>query len=205
MAKPAKKKIEKAKRPKTAATLALPAVAEAQARPEKTKVEKAKRPKTDTGSAKARPAAPQVKPVNLAKAVRMIEKRILRPSIAASDSGAAAVLERLLCVIEQRRVQGDATNSHSAKLLARGTPKVAQKLGEEAVELVIEAVARNREATVSESADLIYHLLVLWVDAGITPDEVWLELCRREGISGIAEKASRPKAVIRLAKTSKLP
>jgi phosphoribosyl-ATP pyrophosphohydrolase len=115
------------------------------------------------------------------------------------------VLERLWGVIEQRRVMGDAATSHSARLLARGTQKVAQKLGEEAVELVIEAVARNREATISESADLLYHLLVLWVDASVAPDDVWRELCRREGISGIAEKAARPKTITRLAKTRKLP
>ena len=123
----------------------------------------------------------------------------------AHDVAAAGVLERLWGVIEQRRVMGDAATSHSARLLARGTQKVAQKLGEEAVELVIEAVARNREATISESADLLYHLLVLWVDAGVAPDEVWRELCRREGISGIAEKAARPKTITRLAKTRKLP
>ncbi len=203
MAKPAKKKVEKAKRPKAVATRMPTAAVEAPAKPAKKKVEKAKRPKAD--ATKARAAAPAAKPIKLAKAVRRIEKRILKPAIAANDSGAAGVLERLWGVIEQRRVTGNAATSHSARLLARGTPKVAQKLGEEAVELVIEAVAGNREATISESADLLYHLLVLWVDAGVAPEEVWRELCRREGISGIAEKAARPKVLVRLAKTTKLP
>ncbi|WP_353211511.1 phosphoribosyl-ATP diphosphatase [Rhodovarius sp.] len=199
MAKPAKKKVEKAKRPKAVVTHALPAVVEA---PAKNKVAKAKSPKASATVIKVLAAAPVAKPVKLAKAVRQIEKRLLKP---AHDSAAAGVLERLWSVIEQRRVMGDAATSHSARLLARGTQKVAQKLGEEAVELVIEAVARNREATISESADLLYHLLVLWVDASVAPDDVWRELCRREGISGIAEKAARPKTITRLAKTRKLP
>lgn len=199
MAKPAKKKVEKAKRPKAVVTHALPAVVEA---PAKNKVAKAKSPKASATVIKVLAAAPIAKPVKLAKAVRQIEKRLLKPG---HDSAAAGVLERLWGVIEQRRVMGDAATSHSARLLARGTQKVAQKLGEEAVELVIEAVARNREATISESADLLYHLLVLWVDASVAPDDVWRELCRREGISGIAEKAARPKTITRLAKTRKLP
>ena len=199
MAKPAKKKVEKAKRPKAVAARVLPVVVEAPAKPAKKKIAKAKPSAT---AIKLLAPAPIAKPVKLAKAVRQIEKRVRKP---ANDGAAAGVLERLWGVIEQRRIVGDAATSHSARLLARGTQKVAQKLGEEAVELVIEAVARNREATISESADLLYHLLVLWVDAGVAPDEVWRELCRREGISGIAEKAARPKTITRLAKTRKLP
>ena len=87
--------------------------------------------------------------------------------------GNATILDRLWQVVENRRLTGDVNASHSARLLARGTPKVAQKLGEEAVECVIEAVQGNREATVLESADVLYHLLVVWVDAGIHPEEVW--------------------------------
>jgi phosphoribosyl-ATP pyrophosphohydrolase len=201
MAKPAKKKVEKAKRPKAIAARVLPVAVEAPAKPAKKKIAKAKTPKATT-TIKVLAPAPIAKPVKLAKAVRQIEKRVRKP---AHDSAAAGVLERLWGVIEQRRVMGDAATSHSARLLARGTQKVAQKLGEEAVELVIEAVARNREATISESADLLYHLLVLWVDAGVAPDDVWRELCRREGISGIAEKAARPAGIIRAAGTRKLP
>jgi phosphoribosyl-ATP pyrophosphohydrolase len=107
--------------------------------------------------------------------------------------------------VEARRLSGDVEHSHSARLLARGTAKVAQKLGEEAVECVIEATQGNRAATVLESADLLYHLIVVWVDAGIRPEEVWAELARRQGISGIAEKAARPKSLVRAAQTTKLP
>ena len=117
----------------------------------------------------------------------------------------ATVLEALWRTVESRRLAGDVDHSHSARLIARGTAKVAQKLGEEAVECVIEATQGNRAATILESADLLYHLVVLWVDAGIRPDEVWAELARRQGISGIAEKAARPKGLLRAAATSKLP
>jgi phosphoribosyl-ATP pyrophosphohydrolase len=100
------------------------------------------------------------------------------------------VLDRLFQVVESRR-GADPTVSHSARLLSRGMPKVAQKFGEEAVECLIEAVAGNQAALIGESADVLYHLMVLWVGAGVTPAEVWHELARREGVSGIAEKAAR--------------
>jgi phosphoribosyl-ATP pyrophosphohydrolase len=100
------------------------------------------------------------------------------------------VLDLLFAAILERRT-ADPAVSYTAKLLGRGTPKIAQKLGEEAVETAIEAVLGNRKALVGESSDLLYHLLVLWADAGITPADVWEELQRRQGISGIAEKQSR--------------
>lgn len=104
----------------------------------------------------------------------------------------ASVLDRLWSVVLSRR-DADPALSHSARLLSRGTPKVAQKFGEEAVECLIEAVAGNREALIAESADVLYHLLVLWVDGGIRPGEVWNELQMREGVSGVAEKAARAR------------
>ncbi|HVB67582.1 MAG TPA: phosphoribosyl-ATP diphosphatase [Acetobacteraceae bacterium] len=104
------------------------------------------------------------------------------------------VLDRLYAVVQSRR-DADPAVSHSARLLSRGLPKVAQKFGEEAVECLIEAVAGNRDALVAESADVLYHLMVLWVAGGVTPDDVWTELKRREGISGIAEKASRARTL----------
>jgi phosphoribosyl-ATP pyrophosphohydrolase len=118
----------------------------------------------------------------------------------------AVVLDRLFAVVESRR-DADPTISHSARLLSRGAAKVAQKFGEEAVECLIEAVAGNRDALVAESADVLYHLLVLWVSSGVAPHEVWAELVRREGISGIAEKAARakPATVARRSGTSKIP
>ncbi|HEY0185235.1 MAG TPA: phosphoribosyl-ATP diphosphatase [Rhodopila sp.] len=118
----------------------------------------------------------------------------------------AVVLDRLFTVVESRR-NADPTISHSARLLSRGPAKVAQKFGEEAVECLIEAVAGNREALIGESADVLYHLLVLWVSSGVSPGDVWAELVRREGISGIAEKAARakPMAVRDRLGTSKIP
>lgn len=117
-----------------------------------------------------------------------------------------SVLDRLWGVVTTRRT-ADPAVSHSARLLSRGTAKVAQKFGEEAVECLIEAVSGNRAALIGESADVLYHLIVLWVDAGIRPEEIWAELQRREGVSGIAEKASRARA-LPLAfgmKTTKIP
>jgi phosphoribosyl-ATP pyrophosphohydrolase len=118
----------------------------------------------------------------------------------------AVVLDRLFTVIESRR-DADPTISHSARLLSRGPAKVAQKFGEEAVECLIEAVAGNRDALIAESADVLYHLLVLWVSSGVSPADVWAELIHREGISGIAEKAARAKPVVvrRKLGTSKIP
>jgi phosphoribosyl-ATP pyrophosphohydrolase len=119
---------------------------------------------------------------------------------------AASVLDRLWSVIVSRR-DADPAVSHSARLLSRGTAKVAQKFGEEAVECLIEAVAGNRDAMIGESADVLYHLIVLWVSADVAPDEVWAELKRREGVSGIAEKASRA-ALLPIAfglETTKIP
>jgi phosphoribosyl-ATP pyrophosphohydrolase len=103
------------------------------------------------------------------------------------------VLERLWQVVEARR-GADPDSSYTAKLLARGTAKVAQKFGEEAVEAVIEGVRGDRAAFVGESADVLYHLFVMWAAAGVTPDEVAAELARREGTSGLAEKKSRKPA-----------
>ncbi len=109
---------------------------------------------------------------------------------APTDKTDAAVLDDLFAVIEQRR-GADPGGSYVAQTLAGGTPAVARKLGEEALETVIAALARDRDAVVSESADLLFHLLVLWADARVTPDEVYAELARRRGTSGLAEKASR--------------
>jgi phosphoribosyl-ATP pyrophosphohydrolase len=111
-------------------------------------------------------------------------------TVATGDARSGTVLDRLWEVVDSRR-EANPSASHSARLLARGKAKVAQKFGEEAVECVIEAAVGNRDALILESADLIYHLMVVWVDAGIRPDEVWAELERRQGISGIAEKSGR--------------
>ncbi|MDR3530521.1 MAG: phosphoribosyl-ATP diphosphatase [Rhodopila sp.] len=135
-----------------------------------------------------------------------VKKLRVAKAIKAPAHSDAVVLDRLFAVVESRR-DADPTVSHSARLLSRGPAKVAQKFGEEAVECLIEAVAGNRDALVAESADVLYHLLVLWVSSGVNPTEVWAELVRREGISGIAEKAARAKPVVvrRKLGTSKIP
>jgi phosphoribosyl-ATP pyrophosphohydrolase len=102
------------------------------------------------------------------------------------------VLEHLYQVILSRR-GADPAQSNTARLFAKGKKKIAQKLGEEAVETVIEGVKGDKDGVVAESADLLYHLLVLWAALDVKPDEVWDALRAREGISGIAEKAARPK------------
>ena len=99
-------------------------------------------------------------------------------------------LERLWRVIESRR-GADPDTSYTARLFGRGNAKIAQKLGEEAVEAVIEGVRGDRDALIGESADLFYHLLVLWAAVGVSPADVAGELARREGTSGIAEKRGR--------------
>lgn len=102
----------------------------------------------------------------------------------------ADVLERLYATIESRR-GADPETSWTAKLFAQGRPKIAQKVGEEAVEVNIAALTEGPDALAAESADLLYHLLVLWADADVKPADVWAELAKREGLSGIEEKRAR--------------
>jgi len=140
-----------------------------------------------------------------------VAKKAAKPAKAASSvqtSPASVgttpdVLDRLWTVVLDRR-SADPAVSHSARLLSRGIAKVAQKFGEEAVECLIEAVAGNKQALVCESADVLYHLLVLWVSAELHPSEVWAELERREGVSGVAEKAAR-RALLSGPITRKIP
>lgn len=98
--------------------------------------------------------------------------------------------DQLLATIIQRR-NGDPATSYVAKLAGKGRAKIAQKLGEEAVELVIAAMADDHAEIVSESADLIFHLALLLADAGVSFDDIRSELARREGVSGIDEKSRR--------------
>lgn len=99
-------------------------------------------------------------------------------------------LDRLFATIESRK-GADPTSSYTAKLFGKGKAKIAQKLGEEATETVIAAMQGDRAEIAAESADLLYHLLVLWAETGVAPAEVWAILDKREGTSGIAEKAAR--------------
>jgi phosphoribosyl-ATP pyrophosphohydrolase len=89
---------------------------------------------------------------------------------------------------------GDPSRSRTARLLRSGRAKMAKKLAEEAVEVVIDAMNGSRDAVVKESADLLYNLVVLWVSAGVQPKEVWKEMERRERLFGIAEKLLKPSA-----------
>jgi phosphoribosyl-ATP pyrophosphohydrolase len=100
------------------------------------------------------------------------------------------VLDRLYVVIDSRK-GADPDTSYTARLFSRGRQQIAKKLGEEAVEALIEGIRGDRSKLVGESADMLYHLLTLWAATGVKPQAVWSELARREGISGIAEKASR--------------
>lgn len=111
--------------------------------------------------------------------------------MAADEAPDARVLDRLFAIVDSRR-GGDPASSYTARLFAEGRPKIARKTGEEAVEVVVAALTDRGERIAAESADLLYHLLVLWADAGLAPEDVWRELARREGVSGLAEKAARP-------------
>jgi phosphoribosyl-ATP pyrophosphohydrolase len=88
----------------------------------------------------------------------------------------------------------DPAVSRTARLFHRGPAKMAKKLAEEAIEVVIDAVNRNPQAVVRESADLLYNLTVLWASAGVRPEQVWAEMDRREAELGIAEKLPKSKA-----------
>lgn len=96
-------------------------------------------------------------------------------------------LDRLYKSVLDRK-KGDPAQSRTARLMRAGRPKVAKKLAEEAVEVVIDAMQGDREAVVRESADLLYHLIVLWAETGIRPQDVWAEMDRREKLLGLAEK-----------------
>ena len=100
------------------------------------------------------------------------------------------VFDRLIARIALNR-NADPQVSYVARLTEKGRAKIAQKLGEEAVETVIAAMGKDRGEIVAESTDLVFHLGVLLVDAGLTFDDIRAELRRREGVSGLAEKASR--------------
>ena len=110
-------------------------------------------------------------------------------------------LERLYEGVLAAR-HGDPAKSRTARLLRSGRAKMAKKLAEEAVEVVIDAMHGQPEAVVRESADLLYNLVVLWVHAGVRPEQVWAEMRRRELMFGIAEKV--PKDLVRGAARRKV-
>jgi len=111
-------------------------------------------------------------------------------------------LERLYQAVLAARDLDPAT-SRTAKLFQRGPSKMAKKLAEEAIEVVIDAVSGDSEAMIRESADLLYNLTVLWASAGVRPEDVWREMQRREDLFGIAEKL--PKSPAKLPKATSPP
>ena len=107
-------------------------------------------------------------------------------------------IERLyLAVLAARDL--DPARSRTARLFQHGPAKMAKKLAEEAIEVVIDSVNGDAQAVVRESADLLYNLTVLWASAGVRPEDIWQEMDRRERLLGIAEKM--PKSAVKLAKT----
>jgi phosphoribosyl-ATP pyrophosphohydrolase len=100
-------------------------------------------------------------------------------------------IDRLFATIAARKAGGDSSASYTAKLLSEGVVKCAKKFGEEAVEVALAGVSGDKDHLAAESADVLYHLLVLWAAAGVTPDDVYAALKKREGMSGLVEKASR--------------
>lgn len=104
----------------------------------------------------------------------------------------ADIFDRLEQLIASRQ-SADAETSYVARLFAAGRPAIARKLGEEAVELVVAALVDDDAALIGEAADLLFHLIVLLADRGLSLDAVRAELARREGYSGIEEKAARTR------------
>ncbi len=101
-------------------------------------------------------------------------------------------LDTLEATIRARRGADPAT-SYTAQLFARGRGKIAQKVGEEAVETVIAALSEDKPALIGEATDLVFHLLVLLAECDVGLDDVRAEIARREGVSGIDEQAARKK------------
>ena len=123
------------------------------------------------------------------KAKKKASKKRRQDDVASADE---QVLDRLYVVSDSRK-GADPESSYTARLFSRGRAQIAKKLGEEAVEALIEGIKGDRPKLVAESADMLYHLLTLWAATNVKPKAVWTELARREGLSGIAEKASRKR------------
>ena len=118
------------------------------------------------------------------------KKKALKTKRHETASADEHVLDRLYAVINSRK-GADPDTSYTARLFSRGRQQIAKKLGEEAVEALIEGIRGDKVKLVGESADMLYHLLTLWAAVNVKPGAVWTELARREGLSGIAEKAAR--------------
>ena len=128
----------------------------------------------------------------MAKDKKARKKKARGRATAAEAVPVEHVIDRLYAVIDSRK-GADPDTSYTAKLFSRGRAQIAKKLGEEAVEALIEGIRGDRAKLVGESADLLYHLLTLWAAVNVKPQAVWQELARREGLSGLAEKAARKR------------
>ena len=106
---------------------------------------------------------------------------------------AGDIIDELYGVIEERK-GGDPETSYVARAFARGREHVAKKVGEEGVEVALAGALGEKKAIVSESADLLFHLLILWSDTGVAPADVYTELSKRRGVSGLAREARKRKA-----------
>jgi len=113
-------------------------------------------------------------------------------------------LDRLYAAVVAAR-SADPASSRTARLFQAGRNKIAKKLAEEAAEVVIDTMQDNRAAVVRESADLLYHLVVLWVASGVRPRDVWNEMARREQLFGIAEKVPKKHAVEQTSRRQVVP
>ena len=125
----------------------------------------------------------------------MSESEMPEPEISESETAeqrrGSEILDDLFAVIEQRR-GADPSESWTARLLQKGLPKICQKVGEEATETIVAALAESHEALLEESADLLYHLLVLWAAKGVQPDEVYDVLYqRRIGAGDVKQKKQK--------------
>ena len=109
-----------------------------------------------------------------------------------SEKISAAILDRLMADIAEK-AQADPAKSYTASLIAEAPDKPLQKLSEEVTEALIEAMRGDRQALARESADILYHLLVVWQAAGLKGEDVWQILADRQGVSGLVEKANRTK------------
>jgi phosphoribosyl-ATP pyrophosphohydrolase len=118
------------------------------------------------------------------------KKRALKQRLGTTGGVDEHVLDRLYVVINSRK-GADPDTSYTARLFSRGRQQIAKKLGEEAVEALIEGIRGDKPKLIAESADMLYHLLTLWASLNVKPQSVWTEMARREGLSGIAEKAGR--------------
>lgn len=126
----------------------------------------------------------------MSKTKKARKKALKRRRTDGLNGSSEHVLDQLYVLIERRK-RADPDTSYTARLFGRGRQQIAKKLGEEAVETLIEGIRGDRPKLVGESADMLYHLLALWAATSVKPKTVWAELTRREGLSAVAKRPSR--------------